>query len=204
MELNKLNKLNKLNIQSCIDALAGAALNREAAFHQEIAVGLLIFAVEKSTDEEAKTRLRYLYADAGYICLQAEPGNDYKTVWRRVSTCARLFNFLTCEKVSEWITGTSTAKQIASLAAQVRALNLGSIDAVIAFVTGKPRKAREARPRSNVLAFNRRQSDRIPDAVHVATEHIRVDVAPDFTRDELSDVIAKLVAMMPAAEQRAA
>ncbi len=57
----------KINVKICVDALASAAMNREAALHAEIAVGLLVFHVEQSTDVDAKTVLREIYASAGYV-----------------------------------------------------------------------------------------------------------------------------------------
>lgn len=195
-----------LNIKACVDTLATSALNRDRAFHSEIAVGLLVFSTENATDEAAKTVLRELYSAAGYICLSPAEKQDYKTVARRIGVSAALFEKLTSEKVAEMAGPGATMAKIRTLAERVGELGLSSIDAVKEFTSGMSRKARnaaknkakakgKARAETNVIQFNRRQADRA-DVIHVATKHIRVDVDHDAPAREIKRVIAELTALL--------
>lgn len=193
-----------LNIQTCVDALAQSALNREAAFQTEIGVSLLIFYTEKSSDVAAKTLLRELYDAAGYVCLIAAEKQDYKTVNRRINVSARLYDKLTSEIIGQWSEGGSTDRKIKALAAQLRELGLVSIDSVKAYVTGKTRKEREAKPKTNILQFNRRLADRkLPVGTrHVVTAHIAVDVPPDVPREEIQQLIIELMKLLDGGGQQ--
>lgn len=211
-----MNAIPQIHIspKTCVDALAGAMLSRRSALQAELAVGLIIFAMEGEANRAAKQMLNAIYADAGYQCLSAKD-IDYKTVNRRINVTASLFEVIGLEKVAAWLDSKAELQAISAIITQLEPLQFFTINDVLAFV-GKPagdqerREARKTAAPQNVPAqapeaasgagnqaagpFQRRAEDR-PGAVRIDTNTLHLSIPPDAKPSELIEVAMRILAL---------
>lgn len=122
------------------EAVYVKALTEAEAFHKrsffiEMAVCLAFYTEREGTDKDAKKALRPIYERAGYDC-KNPAGEDYKTVQRRISVAADLYNFLG-QDLHTWYEGKTGTDRIHAIAEQLEEQELDSISAVQT-AAGKP------------------------------------------------------------------
>lgn len=133
-----------------ITALSGAEGFHRDALQVELAVGLSVFSVKADAAKvtpDAKKALREIYGKAGYAC-KTPQGEDYKTVMRRVSAAADLYQHLGGrETIVDWIGDAAPREQVKCIMEHVKEHRFDSINDVLAYV-GKPvvtKRPREGR-----------------------------------------------------------
>lgn len=195
----------KLSIETCADALRGAAMNRKAAFQTELAVGLAVFLHAGDTTPEARTNLCAAYAGAGYQCLTTS-GIDYKTINRRINATAELFHRV---PVATWAGKHSELLLLKAITLGLEPYELLNVQDVVRFCNPQklPPKTRSVEPHTGILAgpttgqgkvidLFRRAADAVAKgARHVETKHLALMVPDSASRDELIELAGKLLAM---------
>lgn len=138
-----------------VTALIDAGGFHRDALQLELAVGLAVFATKADAtkvDLNAKRTLREVYEKAGYAC-KTPVGEDYKTVARRVSVAADLYQFLGGrEVITEWVEGVPAKQQVQKIADQLKEYNFTGINSVLAYI-GKPvqvKRTRDEEGQSNI------------------------------------------------------
>lgn len=130
-----------------VNALMDAGGFHRDALQLELAVGLAVFAAKadaSKVDLQAKRALREVYEKAGYAC-KTPVGEDYKTVARRVSVAADLYQFLGGrEVIVEWVEGVPTKQQVNKIAEHLKEYNFTGINSVLAYI-GKPVQIKRTR-----------------------------------------------------------
>lgn len=123
-----------------ITALTGAEGFHRDALGIELAVGLSVFSVKADQAKvglDAKKALREIYMKAGYACATPQ-GEDYKTVLRRISVTADLYQHIGGrETIVDWIGDASPRDQVKTIMEHVKGYKFDSINDVLAYV-GKP------------------------------------------------------------------
>lgn len=148
-----------------LTALTGAEGFHRDALQVELAVGLLVFSVFSVKADaakvmpDAKKALREIYSKAGYACATPQ-GEDYKTVLRRISAAADLYQHIGGrETIVDWIGDASPRDQVKTIMEHVKNYKFDSINDVLAYV-GKPVVTK--RPREGRTAHGARCPRRTP------------------------------------------
>ena len=170
-----------LSLEICIKTLSQAASTRWRAVQLEMAVGVLYFAVEKSTNKQTRKAMMEVYASAGYECL-SHTDRDYKSIWGRVQASAKLYRKLTHRVVMDWAGEQVSSQMIDSVAVEIAKLNLCTITDVLDYCSG------ERAPRAK-----RQPVTEAPGTVHVKTAHLNIPIPPDIGYDELMEAAAALI-----------
>jgi len=122
---------------SCVRALEKAIGFGKSKLYLEVAVSLAVFASSSTGADRATKRVVFgIYSQAGYDV--SPTGSDYKTVHRRVTASADLYNKLGRDEIVLAMQGLREGKAIESLCAHLGdTYQFDSLNAVLEFV-GKP------------------------------------------------------------------
>lgn len=131
------NLRSTVTTASCVKALEDSAGFGRTSFYLEIGVSLAVFASSTTgTDLATKRVVMDIYSQAGFDV--GTDGTDYKTVRRRISTSAKLFNKLGADVVNAAMGGLRDMKAIKSLCHHMgETYKFDTINAVLEFV-GEP------------------------------------------------------------------
>lgn len=119
-----------------VNAITSAALSSKFSLQLELATGLAVYSTFGGTTKEARAELFAVYNESGYDAGSIS-APEYKTVHRRLTTTAKLYNYLGADKVAEWGEASNEMLLINTLVRHLEPLNLKSINATLAYV-GKP------------------------------------------------------------------
>jgi hypothetical protein len=201
---------------SCVRALEKSIGFTKGALYLEVGVALAVFASSSTgADLATKRRVMDIYSQAGFEV--ENRGKDYKTVHRRMTASADLFNMLGRETVLAAMDGLRDGKAIDRLC-----LHLGteykfdSINSLLEFV-GKPvaqtntpevraaRAAKELAELNNAthslsvgermearMAERQQQLAEESDGIIVSAGKLSLVVPRDITPDEVMAMVAKL------------
>lgn len=175
----------KISKSACIKSITAAAVNRHAAFLIEMAVGVALFASAGRVDKTARADVYDVYSAAGYDCLTAE-GADYRTVHRRITAAASLYQHIGAETIEEWTAGATGTRAITAIVAQIDHLDVATVNGVLA-MTGRPVPRVEAKEEGNRA---RRAEDR---AKRIDVGHAHVLLDDGATEAEIMDLVARLL-----------
>lgn len=203
----------KLSIETCVQALNNAALNRKAAMQLELSVSLGVFLVHGGASKEAKQALTETYAAAGYRCIRANE-MDYKTVNRRVNAAALLYENL---PVTKWAGKHGEGALLQSIHMGLSPYEFYTISDVLRFCTpaAKPTGPKvEAEPHGTILtptphqrttgqdkviAQFRRAADQVAKgARHIETPHLALMIPEGTTPEEMIEMAMKLLELAKA------
>lgn len=167
------------NLDFCIDALRGAMMLSGQALQVEIAVAFIVFDRMGSTDFQAKKVLRGIYASAGRADCLTPDSPSYQTVNRRMSRCADFYDTVRAGKVRKLLKPLAGQAAIDALVTLIASYQVQTMDDVARRTGKEPQAHKDA-----VGSF------------HVKTEHIKIDMTPDVTADEILALIKELRALV--------
>lgn len=202
----------KLSIETCINALNVAAINRKQAIQLELSVGLAVFLLHGSTSKEGRAMLTEAYAAAGYRCTHINE-MDYKTINRRINATAALFEKL---PVAKWVGKHDDTNAIRSICDGLEPYELFTIADVQRFCAppAAPAAAHTIKVKpdlsildpvvssahtgqSKVLQQFRRAADQAhKNAKHIATEHLTVTIPEHTPREEIIELAMQLLSLV--------
>lgn len=119
-----------------VNAITSAAISSKFSLQLELATGLAVYSTFGGVNKEARDELFSVYIESGYDA-STSSSPEYKTVHRRLTTTAKLFDYLGADKVAEWGEASSEMLLINTFIRHLEPLNLKSINATLAYV-GKP------------------------------------------------------------------
>jgi hypothetical protein len=195
-----------MNLDFCVDAMRGALLLSRQALQVELAVGIVVYNAYGSVSLAAKKELRAIYAAAGQADCLTPDSRSYQTVNRRMDRCGKLFDHIGPNKISKVLSKLDDGAIIDTLVAFLAKFGIDSMDNVLDII-GEPRRREPHDPSIVNISLPpvegeqplRRQSDR-PGAIHIETEHIKLDAAPELTEAEVMGLIRQLLDLVkPAA-----
>lgn len=125
-----------LSPQTCVTALNKSMILGRKALQTELAICLAVFAGAGSTTREVRGALTDLYCKAGYEAANPK-SRHYKTVNRRVSAAASLFENIGGPAILHWIGNSTEDEVIDSVMRGLEAYQFESMDDVLEF-TGRP------------------------------------------------------------------
>lgn len=194
-----------LSIDTCADALTHAAMNRKAAIQIELAVGLAVFQMHKSTSKDARAMLVDAYAAAGYRCVHISE-MDYKTVNRRINATAALYEKI---PVAKWVGKLNDSDALKAICEGLAPYELYTVQDVLRYAA--PQKVQSlvrVRPAADVLSIPnnhtgqqkvqdqmRRLNDQARAGITISTEHLSILVPKDTPRTELIELAQQLLAL---------
>ncbi len=195
-------KKEPVELDFCSDMLHRSMMLGKQALQIELAVGLFVFHAHTVADIASKKVLRGLYASAGRVdCLKSDSPH-YHAIAKRIGVIAALFDKLKPRTISKWIDGFEGVNAVEGIMAELKPLELMSLDDVIEFYSGVSRKARDKAKSEaandssmNVLEFRRRTADQ-GDAIHIEQRHIHVDIDRRAKPEEIQAVIAELMSYL--------
>lgn len=142
MDIDAIQARNTTLSSALIKARSGEFTNRRNALQIELAVGLVHFAQE-STSQLGKSALKVSYHAAGYMCM-AKIDRDYKTVNRRINMTANLFENLGLDEISGWWgSENGTEARISRVVKGLSEYAFESVDDVLEFVGKNSNRSRE-------------------------------------------------------------
>ena len=177
-----------VTLDFCIEAMRGSMNLRGQAVRIELAVGLVVYRACGSADAAAKKVLRGIHASAGRADCLTPQSPSYKPVMRRIDRCASLYDKLKSRTIKKWIDGKSEQAAIDAIVAELKALDIQSMEDVLDYV-GLPRSDSKERSQPE---HNRRASDR-EAAYTVDTEHVHITIPSEATPEELVQAADKLM-----------
>jgi hypothetical protein len=163
------------DLEYCITTMSRALMMKKDALQPELAVALFVFTSHGTVDIQSKKTLRGVYAAAGVDCLKHD-SPYYTSVMRYTERAAMLFESIGKVKLRRAIRAKSGSDAIEAIITLIAPLDLTSWDDVVRKTTG-----REPQKRT-----------RVPGAIHIKTDHCRLDLTPDATLDELMTLREKL------------
>lgn len=193
----------KLSIETCVEALASAAINRKHALQLELAVGLAVFLMHGSTSKEGRAMLVDAYAAAGYRCVHISE-MDYKTVNRRINATAALFEKL---PVATWVGKHNDTLALKCICQGLEPYELYTISDVQRYALPAPKAASKApvavAPALDIVEGPRTGQDKIIQQFrraadqwkHVNTLHLSVPIPDDTPRDEIIELAMQLLSI---------
>lgn len=203
-----------ISMKTCVDAIAGAMLSRRSALQAELAVGLIVFAIEGEANRQAKQTLNAIYGSAGYQCMSAT-GIDYKTINRHINVTAALFDLIGAQVISEWLADKAELQAVSAIIAQLEPLQFYTLNDVRAFC-GKPEgdqtrqegrkdaapkadagEGKETQPAGYTQAagaYNRRAEDR-QDVIRIDTRTLHIAIPHNAKPAELIEVAMRILAL---------
>lgn len=198
--------IHTLSVMTCVELLTQAGLSRRLALQNELGVGLGLFYESGKVSKESKDMLNQCYARSGYDCSETS-GADYKTVNRRINATAELFRKVGFDQIRTWVGSMVERDLVFAMVQGIKPLELKSIDSVLTFV-GKPRlpaiaapkveeepKAGEEGGEAPKEETKVEEPPPAPDPVvqRVNTAHTKLEIHEGATREELMDLVAKLL-----------
>lgn len=200
-----------ITIETCIDALTIAVMNRRGAIQIELAVGLAVFHSHGGTNRDARRLLAEVYASTGYQCLTiTDP--DYKTINRRINATAELYEKLPVDK---WVGKLTEQNMLRALQEGLKPYEFLSYSDVARFcqpaIPERPAPVHVApatemlAPTSNhtgqqkVVNMFRRAADQ-QDSKLIETDHMVVAVPASATPSEIIEVAMQLLALAKAVD----
>lgn len=203
----------KLTVETCIDAISVAVLNRRGALQIELAVGLALFHEHSGASRDARRILCEVYASSGYQCLNIQD-SDYKTINRRINATADLYEKL---PIVKWIGKLYEQDMLRAVQLGLQPYEFLSYADVVRFCeptaasvqpkTKVPPAPDVLQPTSNhtglqkVTEMFRRAGDELAkDARHIETEHLVLVIPQVTTRAEMIDLAMKLLEMAKAVD----
>lgn len=168
---------------TCIAQITAAAVNRRVAFLVEMAVGMTVYATHGKVNKASRADLYDIYRAAGYDCATAD-GADYRTVHRRATASATLFEHATLQSIEQWADGQHGAGVVRAITENISHLDVATIRGVLALADKTP--AAEL-PELGAPA---------PEKTRIELGHIHVVIDDGATPDELKALVRKIRALI--------
>lgn len=132
-----------ISTSTFVSAMQNAFSTARYSILLELSAGMALFLESGGITNDTKTQLQNVYTAAGH--LSENPNSpEYKSVRRKISLTVLLYQFITPNKLQEWIGGGYEMMAISAVVAQLEMLNIRTYDSVLVLV-GKPRQAPKPR-----------------------------------------------------------
>lgn len=172
-------------ITHCIEALNVAMQQSAQAIQVEIAVSILVFYEHGGVSIESKRVLRQVYASAGRLDCMTVGTGSYKTVSRRMGRSGDFYDTVDPKALKRMLKDKTGREAIEVIKQFIAVYEIENMDDLAAH-GARPRTPRPA------PIENRRKTDFDATLVHLVTDHVHVDVAPEVTRQEVQEAIKAL------------